>query len=381
MKENLLIKLETFGQSVWLDYIRKDMIESGRLRQLIEEDGLQGLNSNPSIFDKAITESHIYDMDIHNLANQKKNAKEIYETLSQSDIQKAADEFRQLYESMNGKDGYVSLEVNPHLAHDTNGTFDEARRLWAALNRPNIFIKVPATDEGLPAIQQLICEGINVNVTLIFGLSRYRQVINAYLSGITAREDQGNPIHNVASVASFFLSRKDSVIDPIEEAFVTLGGEQAHFATKIRGHVAISSAKLAYQIYKQTFESEQFVNLVHKGATPQRLLWASTSHENPESGDIKYIEALIGADTISTITPQTFEVYRKHGKPAPRLEYDLEQAQWVMSELLEIGIDIDKIISKLEEDSIAKYIKSFDRMMESLVKKSSGYTVMPKSLR
>jgi len=376
MKDNPFIKLGALGQSIWLDFIRNDMIVSGELRELIEEDGLRGLTSNPSVFEKAITESHIYDRDIRDLALEKKNAEGIYETLSQRDIQKAADEFRRLYEMTNGKDGYVSLEINPHLAYDTSGTIEEARRLWTALDRPNVFITVPATDQGLPAIQQLISEGINVNATLIFGLPRYKQVINSYISGITARMDQGNPLRNVTSVASFFLSRKDSVIDPIEEEFVALGGEQAHFATNIRGQVAISSAKVAYQIYKQTFESEQFGKLAEKGAMPQRLMWASTSHEIPESGDIRYIEALIGPGTINAITPEMLTLYRKHGKPAPRLEDDLERAHWVLSELLEVGIDIKKIISKLEDDGIAEYIKSFDKLMDYIAKKSLVHDVM-----
>ena len=204
MKENPLKKLETLGQSIWLDYIRRDLIRSGELRRLIEEDGLRGMTSNPSIFEKAIAESHIYDQDIRDMAIRKKDVKAIYEALSQCDVKNAADEFKPVYEKTDGKDGYVSLEVNPHLAQDTKGTLEEARRLWAALNRPNVFIKVPATSDGLPAIQQLISEGINVNVTLLFGLPRYRQVAEAYISGLEAHSAQGNPVKQIASVASFF---------------------------------------------------------------------------------------------------------------------------------------------------------------------------------
>ena len=269
MKENPLIKLETFGQSIWLDYIRRDMITSGELQRLIEEDGLRGITSNPSIFEKAIAESNIYDNEIHDLAIKNKDSKAIYETISQHDVQNAADKFRSIYEKTDGRDGYVSLEVNPHLAYDTQGTIEEARRLWSALNKPNVLIKVPATSEGLPAIQQLISEGINVNVTLLFGIPRYRQVIKAYIAGINDRISQGKSVDNIVSVASFFISRIDAVIDPKEEEFVALGGEQAHFATKIHGQVAISSAKIAYKIYQETFESEEFIKL---GATSQRLL-------------------------------------------------------------------------------------------------------------
>jgi transaldolase len=371
MKENPLKALEKLGQSIWLDYIRRDLIISGELRRLIGEDGLKGMTSNPSIFEKAIAESEIYDKDIHDLAKKKKNAKTIYETLSQRDVQNAAEEFRSVYDKTDGKDGYVSIEVNPHLAHDTKGTIEEARRLWASLKRPNILIKVPATAEGLPAIRQLISEGINVNVTLLFGLPRYRQVIEAYIAGLEARADQGKPLKHIASVASFFLSRIDALIDPKEEEFVALGGEQAHFATKIRGQVAISSAKVAYQIYKETIESEQFIKLARKGASPQRLLWASTSPKNPDYSDIKYVEALIGADTINTIPLETLEAYRDHGDPSSRLEVDLEQASWVMSELSEVGIDIKKVTKALENDGVKKFIKSFDKLMDALTKKST----------
>jgi len=363
MNYNNLQKIKTFGQSIWLDYIRRDMIVSGELRRLINDDGIRGMTSNPSIFEKAIAESDIYDRDIRDLVLKKKDIKEIYETISQRDVQKAADEFRSLYNKTNCTDGYVSLEVNPHLAHDTKGTIDEARRLWAKLNRPNVLIKVPATTEGLPAIRQLISEGINVNVTLLFGLTRYRQVIKAYITGIKDRIGQGKPVKNIASVASFFLSRIDALIDPMEAEFLALGGEKAHFATKIRGQVAISSAKIAYNIYKETFESEQFIKL---GALPQKLLWASTRPKNPEYSDIKYIEALIGPNTINTITLETLEAYRDHGEPAPQLEVDIKQAFWVMSELPEVGINIKKIIRKLEKDGIIKFIKSFDNLMEAL---------------
>ena len=366
MKENPLIALEKLGQSIWLDYIRRDLIDSGELRRLIGEDGLRGMTSNPSIFEKAIAESHIYDQEIHDLALRKKNVNAIYDIISQSDVRNAADEFRTVYDRTDGKDGYVSIEVNPHLAHDTKGTIEEARRLWATLKRPNMLIKVPATTEGLPAIRQLISEGINVNVTLLFGLPRYRQVIEAYIAGLEARADQGKPLNHIASVASFFLSRIDAVIDPKEEEFVASGGEQAHFATKIRGQVAISSAKVAYQIYKETIESERFIKLARKGASPQRLLWASTSPKNPEYSDVKYVEALIGADTINTIPLETLDAYRDHGDPSSRLEVDVEQASWMMSELSKVGIDLKKITETLENDGVNKFLKSFDKLLEAI---------------
>src|ERR1041385_1825997 len=258
LKENPLLKLEELGQSIWLDYTRRDLIASGELRRMIEEDGLRGMTSNPSIFEKAIVGSQIYEEDIRIMALDGQSPKMIYETLSQRDVQGAADEFRSVYDETDARDGYVSLEVNPHLAHDTKGTIAEARRLWRALNRPNVFIKVPATIEGLPAIQQLIRAGINVNITLLFGLPRYRQVAAAYIAGIEARANVGKSVEHVASVASFFLSRIDSLVDPLLEKLIGQGGKEADVAKKVHGQVAMASARMAYQIYKEIFQSERF---------------------------------------------------------------------------------------------------------------------------
>jgi len=368
MKENPLKKLEALGQSIWLDYIRCDLITSGKLKLMIKEDGLRGMTSNPSIFEKAIAESHIYDKDISEITLKEKNIQLIYETICLRDVQNAADEFKTIYEKTDGKDGFVSLEVNPHLAHDTDGTIKEARRLWTSLNRPNVLIKVPATDEGMPAIRQLISEGINVNVTLLFALSRYRQVAEAYIAGITDRKDKGKPVKNIMSVASFFLSRIDAVIDPKEADFIALGGEQAHFATKIRGQVAISSAKVAYKIYQEIFESEEFAKL---GALPQRLLWASTSSKDPNYSDVKYVEALIGPNTVNTIPLKTLEAYRDHGEPVSLLKENVEQASWVLSKLSEVGIDLNEITNKLENEGVQKFIASYDQLIKALVMKSS----------
>ena len=371
MKDNPLKKLETLGQSIWLDYIRRDLIASGELRRLIEEDGLRGMTSNPSIFEKAIAESHIYDRDICDMALKKKDVKAIYEALSQHDVQSAADEFRPVYERTDGKDGYVSLEVNPHLAHDTKGTIEEARLLWAALNRPNVFIKVPATSDGLPAIQQLISEGINVNATLLFGLPRYRQVAQAYIAGLEARAAQGKPVKHITSVASFFLSRIDTLVDPLVEKFIEPGGKNTEIAKKVHGQVAISSAKVAYQIYKEIFGSDRFKNLVDKGVRVQRLLWASTSTKNPDYSDVKYIEAIIGSDTVNTLPLETIDAYRDHGDPKLRLEQDVEEANWIMARLPELGISIDKATQQLEDEGVKKFSEPFDKLMESLVRKSS----------
>jgi transaldolase len=276
-----------------------------------------------------------------------------------------------VYDETDGKDGYVSLEVNPHLAHDTNGTIAEARRLWAALNRPNVLIKVPATTEGLQAIQQLIIEGINVNVTLLFGLPRYRQVAEAYISGIEARLAQGKSVQHVASVASFFVSRIDTLVDPRLEKIIARGGDEVQLAKQLHGQVAIASAKAAYQIFKEIFGSDRFKKLTDQGARVQRLLWASTGTKNPDYSDVKYIEALIGADTVDTAPPETLDAYRDHGEPKARLEQDAEQADWVLQRLPLLGINIDQVTQQLEDEGVEKFNQPFDELMETLAKTSS----------
>lgn len=363
MKENPLIQLGKLGQSVWLDSINRNLITSGELRRLIEVDGLSGITSNPAIFEKAISESNDYKHDIRAMLAEGRDAKAIYEAVCLKDLQMAADEFKPVYNKTNGEDGYVSMEVDPHLAYNTKGTIEEARRLWTALNRPNVFIKIPATLEGLPAIQQLTSEGININVTLLFGLPRYRQVAEAYISGIELMETQGKDLTQVVSVASFFISRIASLVDPIEEEFLASHGEQAHFGTYVKGHVAISSAKIAYKIYKEIFESERFRRLADKGARTQKLLWASTGTKNPEYSDIKYVEELIGENTINTIPPATMNAYRDHGHPKERIELDLEQAEWVMDVLPELNIDIDAVTQQLEDEGVNKFNKQFDKIM------------------
>ncbi|MEO8325718.1 MAG: transaldolase [Nitrospirota bacterium] len=366
MHANPLKTLGTFGQSIWLDYIRRDLISSGQLRRLIEEDGLRGMTSNPSIFEKAIVDSHEYDEDIRTMAREGKGVNAIYETLSQRDVQSAADEFRSVYDKTDGHDGYVSLEVNPHLAHDTNGTVEEAHRLWKTLARPNVFIKIPATTEGLSAIQELIGEGININVALLFGLPRYRQVTDAYLAGLAARAARGKPMNHVASVASFFVSRIDGLVDPLLENVMAQGGEKAALGKTLRGRVAIASAKMAYQLYKEIFGSVRFQTLAAQGARVQRLLWASTSTKNPDESDVKYVEALIGPDTVNTAPLETLNAYRDHGHPQARLEQDIEEARLVLERLSELGISLDKVTQQLEDDGVVKFSKPFDKLLQTL---------------
>jgi len=370
MKKNPLIQLEELGQSVWLDFINRNLITSGELGRLIEVDGISGITSNPAIFEKAISESHDYEHDIKIMLKDGKDAKAIYEAVCLKDLQMAADEFRPLYDKTNGEDGYVSMEVDPHLAHDTKGIIEEARRLWTALNRPNVFIKIPATIEGLPAIQQLISEGININVTLLFGLPRYRQVAEAYISGLELLEAKGKDLRHVASVASFFVSRIASLVDPIEEKFLASHGEQALFGTYVKGHVAISSAKIAFKMYKEIFGSERYRKLAGKGARTQKLLWASTGTENREYSDIKYVEELIGKDTINTIPLVTMNAYLDHGHPKERIGLDLEQAEWVMDVLPELGINIDAITQQLEDEGVDKFKKLHSEIM-LIIEKSS----------
>lgn len=366
MKENPLLKLGALGQSIWLDYIRRDLMTSGQLRHFIREDGLKGMTSNPAIFEKAIVDSHDYEKDIHAMTLKGLNTMEIFEQLSQQDICSAADEFRPVYDKTDGKDGYVSLEVNPHLALDTRGTIEEGRRLWKSVNRPNIFIKVPATLEGLPAITQLLSEGINVNVTLLFGLPRYRQVAEAHLAGIEGLLAKRKPAGHVASVASFFLSRIDTLLDPQLEKIVAQGGEKAEIAKKIVGQTAIASAKEAYQIHKEIYSSERFKKLEAKGAHNQRLLWASTSTKNPKYSDVKYVDALVAPDTVNTVPLETLEAYRDHGNPKIRIEEDLDQVRWLLNQLPVLGISIDKITQQLVDEGVDKFSKPFDKLLKTL---------------
>jgi transaldolase len=366
MNPNPLRQLERFGQAIWLDYIRRDLVVNGELRSLIEDDGLHGMTSNPAIFEKAISSSHEYDSDIQSMSFEGKTSKTILESITKHDVQMAAEEFRPLYERLDGKDGFVSLEVNPHLAHDTQSTLAEARRLWSALDRPNMFIKVPGTIEGLPAIRQLISEGINVNITLLFGLPRYRQVAQAYIDGIQDRLALGKDVRRVASVASFFVSRIDTMVDPMLEKIVAGGGEKAKTAGAVHGQVAVACAKTAYQIYKEIFEAESFKKLAEKGARPQRVLWASTGTKNPTFSDVKYVEALVGPETVNTVPLETLDAYRDHGNPQSTLENDVEAAADTMDKLGELGIDIDVIAQRLEDEGVDKFNKPFDQLLETL---------------
>ncbi len=366
MKTNPLRELEALGQSVWLDYLSRSAIQSGRLKRWIEEDGASGLTSNPSIFEKAIGQSEDYDEAIQTLARQGKSVEETYQTLTVGDIQMAADLFRPTYDRTQGADGFVSLEVSPLLARDTEGTVTEARALWAAIRRPNAFIKVPATREGLPAIQQLISEGVNVNITLLFGLPRYREVAEAYLAGLEARMARGQSLSGVASVASFFLSRIDVLLDPRLEEIMKAGGPRAELAKQVHGQAAIASAKIARQIYEEIFGRDRFRRLRERGARVQKLLWASTSTKNPAYPDLKYVEPLIGPETINTMPLETMDACRDHGRVGLTLGQGVAEARAALERLAELGINLDAATGQLEEEGVQKFIRSFELLAQTL---------------
>ena len=333
----------------------------------MNEDGLLGVTSNPSIFDEAIEGSDAYDDAIRILANEGKNTEQICLALMTEDVGRAADTFKPAFDRLQGRDGFVSIEVNPHLARDVQRTVMEARRLWKILSRPNVFVKVPATLEGLQSIRQLIGAGININVTLLFGLPRYRMVADAYIAGLEDRVAKGLPIENISSVASFFLSRIDVLVDPMLEKTNT------EDARKLRGQIAISSARIAYQMYKKIFHSDRFQKLAALGARTQRVLWASTGTKNPEYSDVKYVEPLIGPDTINTLPLKTLEAYRDHGNPALRLEEDLEEAYRNIDRLAELGIDLDRVTRQLEDEAIEKFNKPYDSLMSNIEKKRDSF--------
>jgi transaldolase len=362
MNENPLVALTDLGQSIWIDELARGQITSGQVHHRIEHDGLRGLTSNPTIFEKSITNDPSYDEPIRALARRGKTAAEICDALTIEDIQLAADELRPLFDRVDPRDGFVSLEVSPHLAYDTRATIDEARRLWRAVERPNVMIKVPGTKDGIPAMETLVAEGININVTLLFGLGRHREVAEAYMAALRSRVGRGlSP--RVASVASFFLSRIDVMVDAELDTRERNGDVSPQLAARVRGQVAIASAKLAFQQFKELFGAERFGAFQEQGARPQRVLWASTSTKNPAYSDVYYIEALIGEGTIDTMPVATFEAYRDHGRPELRLERDLERASSTLRDLARAGIDLDAVTERLEHEGVRKFAVSYDGLL------------------
>jgi transaldolase/glucose-6-phosphate isomerase len=364
MPNNPLRELQKLGQSPWHDNIRRDLLTTGKLRQMVKAGDITGLTSNPTIFEQAIGQTNIYDEALAELALAGKSAAEIFDALSIEDIRAAADVFAPVYKKTGGADGYVSIEVAPAYARDTQTTIKEAKRLWNAVGRPNLMIKIPATKEGLPAIEQSIADGINVNVTLIFSIQRYREVMDAYLAGLERRVKARKPIDHVASVASFFVSRVDTLVDRLlDERIKKLGGQDAQELQALKGKAAIANAQLAYAEFRRHFSTVRFSALAAKGARLQRPLWASTSTKNPAYPDVMYVEALIGPDTVNTMPPATLVAYKDHGRPELRLTEEVRDAQRVIEQLEEFGIRMDDVTQQLEDEGVAAFAKSFDTLL------------------
>lgn len=369
--KNPLKQLLDYGQSMWLDYIRRDLFTSGRLKHLITEDGLRGMTSNPSIFEKAIGDSSLYDDMLHSLASKKDlTTTDIYEQIAIRDIQDAADALRGVYDESNFRDGYVSLEVSPYLALKTQETIDEARRLWKAVKRDNVMIKVPGTAQGLPAIRQLIGEGININVTLLFAQEVYEKVAEAYIAGLEDLAARGGNLKKMASVASFFISRIDTLVDSkIEEKLkATADAKQQALLKNLLGKVAVANGKLTYERYQKIFSGPRWQALAAKGAQTQRVLWASTSTKNPHYRDVLYVEELIGPDTVNTMPPATIDAFRDHGKLRNSLTEDVPAAAKVMSDLAQAGISIKEVTDKLTQDGVKLFADAFDKLLEAVKK-------------
>jgi transaldolase / glucose-6-phosphate isomerase len=367
-----LRRLQDLGQSIWLDYIRRDLITSGGLHRLADTRGVTGVTANPSIFEKAILDSTDYEEALGILGRRGiRDAKTVYEALAISDIQGAADILRSIYDRTQGRDGFVSLEVSPLLAHDTRGTVEEARRLWAAIGRDNVMIKVPGTIEGVPAVRQLTAEGINVNITLLFSRAAYESVAEAYLAGLEDRIARGHDISHVASVASFFVSRIDTAIDTLLASRLreVSSSNEGALLESLLGKVAIANAKLAYQWYEHFIATDRWKTVAARGARSQRLLWASTSTKNPRYRDVLYVEELIGTDTINTITPATLEAFRDHGRARSSLTENVRQAHATMAALARVGISIDAVTADVLDSGVRLFVEAFDKLLDAIHQK------------
>ena len=371
---NATLQLLEAGQSVWYDNIQRSLLKNGELAGMVERGEIRGVTSNPTIFMNAITKSQDYDESLLPLAASSLTAEEIFFVLAIEDIQAATDLFMPLYQQSGGGDGYVSLEVSPYLANDTAATLAQAKQLWQRVDRPNLMIKIPATKAGLPAITDAIAAGINVNVTLIFSLQRYAEVMDAYMKGLERRVAEGLPIGSIASVASFFVSRVDTKIDPRLQEIIPTGGQQARDAKALLGKAAIANARLAYADFKKAFASERFLKLKAKGARVQRPLWASTSTKNPDYRDVMYVEELIGPDTVNTVPPQTLVAFLEHGQVRLSLEEDLEGARKTLAELEKLGILMKTVTSELEEQGVKSFSDAFTVLLEAVDKRRQAAT-------
>ena len=364
---NPLKALLEFGQSPWMDYVRRDLLTSGTLKKLIQEDGLMGMTSNPTIFEKAITGSKDYSDILESPEAKKLDAKGVYEKIAIRDVQDATDIFKPVYQQTKRRDGYVSLEVSPLLANDTQGSIDEARRLWKSVGRENVMIKIPGTEQGLPAIRTLLEEGININITLLFAQWVYEDVAEAFLQALEARAKKGQDISQIASVASFFVSRIDTLIDGQIDAKLktTTDAKQSALLSGLQGRVAIANAKLTYHKYHEIYGGPRWKALAAKGAQTQRLLWASTSTKNPKYRDVLYVEELIGADTVDTIPPATFDAFRDHGRVRASLTENLDDAAKTMLALEKAGISMKEVTDKLVVDGVRLFADAFKQLLEA----------------
>jgi transaldolase/glucose-6-phosphate isomerase len=371
--KNPLKELLSYGQSMWLDYIRRDLFTTGKLKQLITEDGLRGMTSNPAIFEKAIADSSLYDDMLKSLASRADlDTTSRYEQIAIRDIQDAADTLRPVYDESKFRDGYVSLEVSPYLARQTQETIDEARRLWKTVKRDNVMIKVPGTAEGIPAIRQLIGEGININVTLLFAQEVYEKVAEQYIAGLEDLAGRGGKLNKMASVASFFISRIDTLIDSLlNERLKTADSSQEALLKSLLGKVAIANGKLTYQAYQRIFSGARWQALASKGAQTQRVLWASTSTKNPHYRDVIYIEELIGLDTVNTMPPATIDAFRDHGRLRNALTEDVAGAAKVMQDLARAGISMKEVTDKLTDDGVKLFADAFDKLLAAVAKSAA----------
>ena len=375
--KNPLKELLAYGQSMWLDYIRRDLFTSGKLKQMIADDGLRGMTSNPAIFEKAIGDSSLYDDMLKSLASRADlDTTARYEQIAIRDIQSAADALHPVYDESKFRDGYVSLEVSPYLARKTQETIDEARRLWKAVQRENVMIKIPGTAEGLPAIRQAIGEGININITLLFAQDVYEKVAEAYVAGLEDLDARGGNLKKMASVASFFISRIDSLIDSMinDKLKATTDAAQQALLKNLLGKVAIANGKLTYQSYERIFSGPRWQALAAKGAQTQRVLWASTSTKNPAYRDVIYVEELIGPDTVNTMPPATIDAFRDHGKLRNALSEDVPGAAKVMSDLGKAGISMKEVTDKLTNDGVKLFADAFDKLLAAVAKSTQQKT-------
>jgi transaldolase len=372
MSKNPLFKLADYGQSVWYDDISRSLVRGDGLERLINERAVVGVTTNPSIFEKAIGHSDDYDDDLRRLAEEGASPEDIFMDMALDDVGRALDILKPAYDNSGHLDGRVSMEVLASLAHDTEGTEAMVRDIWQRVSKPNLMVKIPATDAGIPAIEKMLYEGHSINITLIFGLDYYRRVAEAYVSAVERRLAEGKPVEDIGSVASFFVSRVDSKVDKQLDDLVAGGTVTAEDARRLKGKAAVANAKLAYEVYQEIFRSDRFKALEAKGAKVQRCLWASTSTKNPEYSDVLYIDELVGPETVNTIPEATLEAYADHGNPANRIEEGLEEARALMSQLEEVGVDMQKVTDELIVEGVDSFAAAFDKLLDAIRAKAGG---------